>query len=53
MANLDIDASDVEKVNKILGRIRGSRFKRQNPYNLNHPIQTNRFNGLKNIDIQI
>jgi nicotinamide-nucleotide amidase len=53
MANLDIDASDVEKVNKILGRIRGSRFKRQNPYNLNHPIQPNRFNGLKNIDIQI
>ena len=42
--------SDLEKVNKILDRIKGSTFKRSNPYNLEHPQQTNRYIGLRAVD---
>jgi nicotinamide-nucleotide amidase len=42
--------ADFPKVNKILDRIKGSTFKRQNPYNLDHPIQTARYRGLKQVD---
>jgi nicotinamide-nucleotide amidase len=47
---LDVPASDLIKINKILDRIKGSTFKRSNPYNLTHPLQTNRYGGLCNID---
>ena len=47
---LGAPASDLAKVNKILDRIKGSTFKRSNPYNLAHPLQTNRYGGLSNID---
>lgn len=42
--------SDHDKVNKILDRIKFSTFKRTNPYNLDHPQDSNRYIGLKNID---
>lgn len=41
---------DLPRVNKILDRIQFSSFKRQNPYNLPHPLQSNRYSGLSNID---
>lgn len=50
LSQLQIPAEDSEKVTKILARISGSKFKRQNPYNLAHPIQANRYIGLKNLD---
>ena len=42
--------ADLPKVNKILDRIKGSTFKRTNPYNLEHPQQSNRYNGLRAVD---
>jgi len=53
MAQLNIPKEDTEKVTKILARISGSKFKRQNPYNLEHPIQKNRFLGLNRLDSSI
>lgn len=47
---LSVPASDLSKVNKILDRIKGSTFKRSNPFNLAHPTQTNRYSGLSAID---
>lgn len=47
---LDVPASDLAKVNKILDRIKGSSFKRSNPFNLTHPLQSNRYSGLSGID---
>jgi nicotinamide-nucleotide amidase len=47
---LDPATEDIETVSKILNRIKGSTFKRQNPYNLEHPLQSNRYIGLKSID---
>jgi NH3-dependent NAD+ synthetase len=47
---LDVPPADLEKVNRILDRIKGSAFKRQNPYNLDHPHQNFRYSGLKSID---
>jgi nicotinamide-nucleotide amidase len=47
---LNVPDSDADKVNRILDRIKGSTFKRSNPYNLSHPLQTNRYSGLTNID---
>lgn len=43
-------AGDLDKVNRILDRIKGSTFKRSNPYNLEHPQQTNRYIGLRAVD---
>lgn len=48
---LDVPGSDLECVNRILDRIKGSTFKRSNPYNLIHPLQTNRYGGLNNVDL--
>lgn len=50
LANLSVPDMDLVKVNKILDRIKGSTFKRSNPYNLDHPLQTNRYSGLTGID---
>lgn len=50
---LNVSSSDAEKVNKILSRISSSKFKRQNPYNLEHPIQRYRYTGLKQLDANI
>ena len=47
---LNVPESELERVNRILDRIRSSTFKRSNPYNLDHPAQTNRYNGLDIID---
>lgn len=47
---LDVSATDLVAVNKILDRIRISSFKRQNPYNLPHPLHDHRYAGLSNID---
>lgn len=47
---LDVPAQDLEKVNKILDRIKMSSFKRRNPYNLEHPQQKNRYTGLNCLD---
>lgn len=50
---LNVSSSDTEKVNKIISRISSSKFKRQNPYNLEHPIQRYRYTGLKQLDANI
>lgn len=47
---LQVPTTDLDSVNKILDRIRMSGFKRQNPFNLPHPLQDNRYIGLTNID---
>ena len=47
---LQVPQSDLPKVNKILDRIKMSSFKRQNPYNLEHPLQKNRYIGLSKLD---
>jgi nicotinamide-nucleotide amidase len=41
------------KVNTILLRIKNSVFKRNNPYNLAHPLFPNRLQGLKDLDKSI
>ena len=53
LTQLNVPASDLDKVNRILDRIKGSTFKRSNPYNLNHPLQTNRYSGLSNVDTSL
>lgn len=45
-----LDVTEIDRVNRIISRIKNSSFKRKNPYNLEHPLQTNRFTGLTNID---
>lgn len=45
-----LDVAELDTVNRIISRIKNSSFKRKNPYNLEHPMQTNRFTGLTNID---
>ena len=47
---LQVPDIDLPRVNKILDRIKFSSFKRQNPYNLPHPLQSSRYTGLGNID---
>jgi nicotinamide-nucleotide amidase len=47
---LELPDSDLPVVNKILDRIKGSTFKRQNPYNLEHPLQQDRYAGLRTLD---
>lgn len=46
----DFDVSTVNKILKILTRIEHSSFKRQNPFNLEHPLQNNRYPGLAQLD---
>jgi nicotinamide-nucleotide amidase len=47
---LEVPDSDLPVVNRILDRIKSSTFKRQNPYNLEHPLQQERYIGLKAVD---
>ncbi len=47
---LDIPQTEIARANQILDRIRMSVFKRQNPYNLKHPLQNNRYSGLAQVD---
>lgn len=47
---LDVPLLEYGVVNKILDRIQGSSFKRQNPYNLQHPQHKGRYPGLANTD---
>jgi len=51
LARLEVPESDLLKVNRILDRIKGSTFKRSNPYNLEHPLQDNRYTGLQAVDL--
>lgn len=53
LAHLDAPDVDLAKVNRILDRIKMSTFKRANPYNLDHPSQSNRYPGLKTIDASL
>lgn len=53
---LEIDPADLDTVNrvtKILDRIRSSTFKRANPFNLAHPIDSGRYQGLENLDLAL
>lgn len=50
---LNVPAGDLEVVNRILDRIKGSSFKRQNPYNVLHPQQKSRYPGLANTDANL
>lgn len=50
---LAVDQQNKPTVDKILKRISGSSFKRQNPYNLEHPHQKFRYPGLKELDIRL
>jgi NAD+ synthase len=47
---LAVPDADLLKVNRILDRIKYSTFKRSNPYNLEHPLQGNRYAGLRAVD---
>ena len=47
---LEVPAADLPTVDRILDRIKGSSFKRQNPYNLPHPQQDWRYSGLASTD---
>ena len=47
---LAVPDADLPKVNRILDRIKHSTFKRSNPYNLEHPLQGNRYVGLRAVD---
>lgn len=48
---LKVPEEDKDKVNRILKRIKGSIFKRNNPFNLEHPTQPKmRGDGLKTLD---
>lgn len=47
---LAVPDTDLPKVNRILDRIKHSTFKRSNPYNLEHPLQRNRYVGLRAVD---
>lgn len=50
LAYLEIPQTEIATANRILDRIRMSVFKRQNPYNLQHPLQDNRYSGLAKVD---
>lgn len=53
LAALEVPASELDTVNRMLDRIKGSSFKRQNPYNLPHPQQAWRYPGLANTDTNL
>lgn len=38
------------KINNILKRIKNNIYKRNNPFNIKHPFQSNRYSGLANLD---
>ncbi len=44
---------DIQIIDSVKNRIKGSAFKRANPYNLTHPIFSFRFEELKNLDSQL
>ena len=50
---LEVPPTDIDKVNRILDRIKMSSFKRRNPYNLEHPLQKNRYPGLNKLDASV
>lgn len=50
LLEMSVPDSDLPTVNRILDRIKNSSFKRQNPYNLLHPQQRNRYPGLARTD---
>lgn len=50
LENLEVPDSESDRVSKILNRIRMSSFKRRNPFNLIHPLQPERYNGLATTD---
>jgi len=50
LLEMSVPDSDLSTVNRILDRIKNSSFKRQNPYNLLHPQQRDRYPGLVRTD---
>jgi NAD+ synthase len=53
MPMLEINPADtetVQRVTKILNRIKSSTFKRANPFNLPHPLDSGRYQGLASLD---
>lgn len=50
LTKLAVPESDLSKVTRILNRIERSAFKRQNPYNLLHPMDNLRYAGLSRLD---
>ena len=50
LENLEVPDSESDRVSKILNRIRMSSFKRRNPFNLIHPLQPERYDGLATTD---
>jgi nicotinamide-nucleotide amidase len=50
LENLEVPDSESDRVSKILNRIRMSSFKRRNPFNLTHPLQPERYDGLATTD---
>lgn len=53
LAALEVPDSELPVINKILDRIKYSSFKRQNPYNLTHPQDINRYPGLSKTDLNL
>lgn len=50
LENLEVPDSELDRVDRILNRIRLSSFKRRNPFNLTHPLQPERYDGLAQTD---
>lgn len=50
-AGLNItDTKDADIVIDVFGRIKSTAFKRANPFNLNHPVHTDKYDKLANLD---
>ena len=48
-----IDEGSARILNVVKSRIKGTSFKRNNPYNLNHPLFGNRFESLDVLDLEL
>ena len=48
-----LDEADQAVVKEVAKRVRSTTYKRENPYNLFHPIDTDRFNRLSELDIYL
>ena len=53
LENLEVPNSELDRVDRILNRIRMSSFKRRNPFNLTHPLQPERYDGLAQTDLAL
>jgi hypothetical protein len=46
-------ADDLAKIDVVRQRIKSSGYKRSNPYNLMHPVETLRYQALEKLDNQL